>query len=92
VGNDPDRVFVRVVRTTTDTVPERLMLSADAGAHWSVVAERLEIVGFAMSEDGQAAPTGSRPTLVLAALAWTVMSRARRLPLRRATTRMNRLS
>ncbi len=62
LGIDPmnaDRVFVRVTRRVTDLVPERLMMSEDGGVTWTTVLELLEIVGFAMSDDGQNLWAGS---------------------------------
>jgi hypothetical protein len=62
LGVDPmnaDRVFVRVTRRVTDLVPERLLMSEDGGMTWTTVLELLEIVGFAMSEDGRRLWAGS---------------------------------
>lgn len=62
LGIDPmnaDRIFVRVTRRVTDVVPERLLMSEDGGTTWTTVLEMLEIVGFAMSEDGQNLWAGS---------------------------------
>lgn len=56
---DPLRVFARAVRVVTDEVPERLMRSDDGGESWVTAAERTEIVGFAMSDDGQHVWIGS---------------------------------
>ncbi|MDQ3034610.1 MAG: hypothetical protein M3Y87_19530 [Myxococcota bacterium] len=56
---DADRVFARAVRRVTDEVPERLLLSEDGGETWTTVLELLEIVGFAISEDGRTVWAGS---------------------------------
>lgn len=55
---DPDRVFLRMSRRVTDTVPERLLVSDDGGDTWALAATLLEITGFAMSEDGAHAWVG----------------------------------
>jgi hypothetical protein len=55
-----ERVFVRMVRKVTDTVPERLLLSEDGGESFRVVLDELtEIVGFANSADGTTVWVGS---------------------------------
>lgn len=62
LGVDPtsaDRVFARAVRRVTDEVPERLLLSEDGGETWVTVLDLLEIVGFAISEDGTTVWAGS---------------------------------
>lgn len=62
LGIDPtnaDRVFARALRRVTDEVPERLLLSGDGGETWTSVLELLEIVGFAISEDGRTVWAGS---------------------------------
>lgn len=56
---DPDRVFARVLRRVTDEVPERLIVSDDGGETWATAVEMLEIVGFAISSDGQRVWAGS---------------------------------
>ena len=56
---DRDRLFARATRLVTDETPERLLLSEDGGETWRSVLEILEIVGFALSDDGAEAWAGS---------------------------------
>jgi len=49
---DPDVLFLRAVRRSSDTTAERLLRSADGGATWVTVLETPSIAGVAVGADG----------------------------------------